>query len=130
MVGGEKLKVRDLMIKDVATMEENASIEEAFKILYERHVGSVVLTDEEKKCKGLFTERDAIRTVATKIPLNTALQEVMTKNVMTIWRGASFAEAIQLCRTHGIRHLPVVDEQYHLVGMLSIRNVLDELIEL
>jgi CBS domain-containing protein len=124
------LKVRDLMIKEVVTIEEDASIEEAFKILYERHVGSVVITDEEEKCKGMFTERDAIRTVATKIPLNTALREVMTKNVMTIWGEASFAEAKQLCRTHGIRHLPVVDEQYHLVGMLSIRNVLDELMAL
>jgi CBS domain-containing protein len=118
------------MIKEVTTMEEDASIEEAFKILYERHVGSVVITDEEKKCKGIFTERDAIRTVATKIPLNTALREVMTKNVMTIWGEASFAEAKQLYRTHGIRHLPVADEQNHLIGMLSIRNILDELIEL
>jgi CBS domain-containing protein len=118
------------MIKEVVTMEEDASIEEAFKILHERHVGSVVITGEEEKCKGMFTERDAIRTVATKIPLNTALREVMTKNVMTIWGGATFAKAAQLCRTHGIRHLPVVDEQSHLVGMLSIRNVLGELIEL
>ena len=124
------MKVRDLMIKEVVTMEEDASIEEAFKILYERHVGSVVITDEEEKCKGMFTERDAIRTVATKVPLNTALREVMTKNVMTIGEDASFAEAKQLYRTHGIRHLPVVDEQYHLVGMLSIRNVLEELTEL
>ncbi len=124
------MKVRDLMNKEVVTLKEDASVEEAFKILYERHVGSVVITDEEEKCKGLFTERDAIRTVATKIPLSTALREVMTKNIITIWEGASFAKAKQLYRTHGIRHLPVVDEQNHIVGMLSIRNILDELIEL
>jgi CBS domain-containing protein len=118
------------MTKEVVTIEEDASIEETFKILHERHVGSVVITDEEEKCKGIFTERDAIRTVATKIPLSTALREVMTKNIMTIWEGASFAKAKELYRAHGIRHLPVVDEQYHIVGMLSIRNVLDELIEL
>jgi len=122
------LRVHDLMIKEVVTMEEDAPIEEAFKILYERHVGSVVITDEEEKCKGIFTERDAIRAVATKIPLDTALRDVMTKNVMTIWGGASFAKAKQLYRTHGIRHLPVVDERSHLVGMLSVRNVLDELV--
>ena len=122
------MRVHDLMIKEVVTMEEDAPIEEAFKILYERHVGSVVITDEEEKCKGIFTERDAIRAVATKIPLDTALRDVMTKNVMTIWGGASFAKAKQLYRTHGIRHLPVVDEQSHLVGMLSVRNVWDELV--
>ena len=118
------------MIREVITMEENATIEEALTILYERHVGSVVITDEEKKCKGIFTERDAIRIMATHIPLNTALREEMTRNVMTIWEGASFTEAKQLYRTHGIRHLPVIDEQDHLVGMLSIRSILDELIEL
>jgi len=125
-----KLKVCDLMIRKVVTMEENATIQETFTILYERHVGSVVITDEKKKCIGIFTERDAIRTVARKIPLNTALREVMTKNVMTIWEGASFAEAKQFYQTHGIRHLPVVDKQDHLVGMLSIRSILDEIIEL
>jgi CBS domain-containing protein len=124
------LKVRDLMTKEVVTMGEDTSIEKAFKILYERHVGSVIITDEEEKCKGIFTERDAIRVVATRIPLSTALREVMIKNVMTIWEGASFAKAKQLYRTHGIRHLPVVDKQYHIVGILSIRKVLDELVEL
>ena len=124
------MRVRGLMIREVITMAENATIQETLTILYERHVGSIVITDEEEKCKGIFTERDAIRIVATKIPLNTALREVMTKNVVTIREGASFAEAKQLYRTHGIRHLPVVDEHDHLVGMLSIRSVLDELIEL
>ena len=124
------MKVRDLMIREVVTMEEDASIEEAFTILFERHIGSVVITDEDKKCKGIFTERDAIRSIATHIPLNTALREVMTKNVMTIWEDASFTEARQFFRIHGIRHLPVVDEQNHLIGMLSIRSVLHELIEL
>jgi CBS domain-containing protein len=62
------------MIREVVTMAENATIKEAFTILYDRHVGSVVITDEEEKWQGIFTERDAIRTVATKIPLNTALR--------------------------------------------------------
>ena len=124
------MKVRDLMIRQVVTIKRDTTIEKACKILYERHVGSVVIIDEDERCTGIFTERDAIRTVATNIPLNTDLREVMTKNVMTIWEGASFAEAKQLYRTHGIRHLPVVDEQDHLVGMLSIRSVLDDLIEL
>jgi CBS domain-containing protein len=114
------LKVRDLMTKEVVTIGEDASIGEVFKILYER----------QKKCRGIFTERDAIRTVATNIPLSTALREVMTKNIMTLWEGASFAKAKQFCKTHGIRHLPVVDKQHHIVGILSIRKVLDELVEL
>lgn len=115
------------MIKEVIRMSGDETIEEVLKMLYERHVESVVITDNEGKCTGIFTERDAIGTIATKIPLNKPLQEVMTRNVITIWEGASFAEAKQLYKAHGIRHIPVVDEQDHLVGILSIRSILDEL---
>ena len=124
------MKVRDMMIREVMRMKDSATIEKAFKILYERHVGSVIITNREEQCKGIFTERDAIRAVATNIPLKTTLKEVMTKNVTTIWEEASFSEAKKLFSTHSIRHLPVVDDQNRLVGILSIRNILDELIGL
>ena len=54
----------------------------------------------------------------------------MTTNVIGVWVEASFAEAKQLYRNFGIRHLPVVDEQKRVVGLLSIRSILDELVEL
>ena len=117
-----------MIIREVVKMNGDETIEEVIKMLYERNVGSVVVTDNEGKCTGIFTERDAIRTLATKIPLNKPLQEVMTRNVITIGEGASFAEAKHLYKAHGIRHVPVVDEQDHLVGILSIRSILDELV--
>jgi CBS domain-containing protein len=118
------------MITEVVTVEEDITLEDAFAILHERRVGSVVITDEVGHCRGIFTERDAIRSVATHTPLHAALREVMTRNVLRVRETASFAEAKQLYRIHGIRHLPVVDEHDHLVGLLSIRSVLDELLEL
>ncbi len=119
-----------MMTADVITMAANTPLLDVFKILYERHVGSVVVVNEERGCEGIFTERDAIRVVAMGIPLSTSLREVMTKNVLTLREGASFAEAKQLFTTHGIRHLPIVDDEKHLVGMLSVRSILDELIGL
>lgn len=118
------------MTPDVVTMAASTPITDVFKTLYERHVGSVVIVDKERNCKGIFTERDAIRVIAMDIPLSTTLHEVMTKNVITIREGASFAEAKQLFSAHGIRHLPVVDEEKHLIGMLNVRSILDELIGL
>ena len=64
----EKLKVRDLMIENVVTTKEEITIEDAIKILFEKHVGSLVITDDKRKCKGIFTERDALRSVAKKFP--------------------------------------------------------------
>ena len=122
------MKVKDLMIEDVITTNKQMTIEDAIEILFEKHVGALVITDDKRKCKGIFTERDALRSIARKIPLNTQLMNVMSKNVITVRKDASFAKAKNLMISHGIRHLPVVDEEGHLTGMLTLRSVLDELV--
>lgn len=121
------LKVRDVMVKSVATASENTTLERAIEILYRKHIGSVVVTNKDEKCRGIFTERDAIRTVAQKIPLTTPLKKVMTKKVITIREGATLSEAMGAMASQGVRHLPVIDREGKLVGLLSIRGFLDEL---
>jgi len=121
------LKVRDMMVKNVVTAKEKISVEIAIEMLYKKHVGSIVVTDDEGKCVGIFTERDAIRIIAQKTPLNTPLKKVMTKNIITIWEGATFEEARRVITTYGIRHLPVIDQKEKLVGILAIRSFFDEL---
>lgn len=122
------MKIRYIMIERVVTAKADTTIESAIKTLDEKHIGSIVITDDEGKCEGIFTERDAIRAIAQNVSLSTPLKEVMTKNPITIWEDASFAEAMALIVSHGIRHLPAVDEEKRLVGMLSIRNFLDEIV--
>lgn len=122
------MKVRHIMITPVVTAKADTTVESAIKTLYEMHVGSIVIIDDERRCEGIFTERDAIRIFATKTSLNTPLKTVMTKNIITIRDEASFAEAMALIADHGIRHLPVVDGNKQLVGILSIRNFLDEVV--
>jgi CBS domain-containing protein len=90
-------------------------------------VGSIVITDDNQKCVGIFTERDAIRIIANEVPLDTTIDQVMTKNVATIGEEASLEEARRLVISHRIRHLPVVDNKGKLTGLLSVRKLLDEL---
>lgn len=127
---GETLKVKDLMIKNVFTARRDTSILEVFKALYTKHVGSLVIVDDEKKCIGIFTERDAIRSVATEIPLDSPIESVMTKNVVTIKGDASLSEARRLMRNNNIRRLPVVDNEGRILGICTIRGILDELLEI
>ena len=114
------------MIKCVVTAEQDMTVDSVIKTLDEKHIGSILVTDNDGKCRGIFTERDAIRVIAQNLSLNTPLEKVMTQNPITIWEGASFSEAMKLVTFHGIRHLPVVDEKKRLVGMWSIRSFLDE----
>ncbi len=120
------LMVKHIMIEDIVTARPNITVKEAIKILQEKHVGSIIITDDEQKCLGIFTERDAIRTVASDVPLDTSLEQVMTKHVATVGEEASLDEARRLIISHGIRHLPVVNSKEEVVGLLSVRRFLDE----
>ena len=102
------------------------TVEEAINILYEKHIGSVVLIDDDKKCVGIFTERDAIRLVAKNIELDQPLGNVMTKNVITIQENSSINEVRKIVLTHKIRHLPVVNQEDRIVGLLSVRAIVDQ----
>ena len=121
------LMVKHIMIKDVVTAKPNITVKDAVRTLREKHVGSIVITDNNEKCTGIFTERDAIRTIASDVPLDTLIEQVMTKNVTTIGEEASLEEARRLIISHGIRHLPVVDRKGRLVGLFSVRKLIDEL---
>src|SRR5512135_1827553 len=111
--------VKHMMIEDVVTAKSNITAKDAIKILHEKHVGSIIITDDAQRCLGIFTERDAISIVAGDIPLDTAIDEVMTKNVATIGEDASLDEARRIIVSHGIRHLPVVNSKEELVGLFS-----------
>jgi len=119
--------VKHIMIEDVVTAKPNITVKDAVRTLQEKHVGSIVITDDSQKCVGIFTERDVIRIIANEVPLDTAIDQVMTKNVATIGEEASLEEARRLVISHRIRHLPVVDSKGELTGLLSVRKLLDEL---
>ncbi len=119
--------VKHIMTEDVVTAKLNITIKDAVRTLHEKHVGSIVITDDNQKCVGIFTERDAIRIIANEVSLDTTIDQVMTKNVATIGEEASLEEARRLVISHGIRHLPVVDLNGELTGLLSVRKLLDEL---
>jgi len=121
------LLVKHVMVENVITAKDNTTAKSAVEMLYKKHVGSIVVIDDEKKCIGIFTERDAIRIVAKDTPLDAPLDKVMTKNVVTIGEEATLEEARRLIVSHRIRHLPVVDQKGKLVGLLSVRRFLDEL---
>ena len=120
------LLVKHMMLTNVITASPSMTVKETIETLYEKHVGCVVSIDDDKKCIGIFTERDAIRLVAKNVQLDQPLDNVMTKNVVTIQEDSSINEARRVIRAHRIRHLPVVNQKGRLVGLLSVRVLLDQ----
>ncbi|MCL1978338.1 MAG: CBS domain-containing protein [Candidatus Bathyarchaeota archaeon] len=119
-------RIKDIMYKNIITVKENISILDAVKLLEERHVGSIIIVDDENKCIGIFTERDAIRVVAQEMNLREPLNKVMSTHVATIGFEASFDDAKEIMLSHKIRHLPVTDKEDKLIGLFSFRAFVDE----
>jgi len=120
------LQVKHMMLTNVITASASMTVKETIEILYNKHIGCVVSIDEDKKCIGIFTERDAIRLVAKNVELDQPLSNVMTKNIITIPEDSSINEVRRTIQTHGIRHLPVVNQEDRLVGLLSVRALMDQ----
>jgi CBS domain-containing protein len=120
------LLVKHMMLTKVVTASPNITVKETIEKMYEKHIGCVVAIDEDKKCIGIFTERDAIRLVANNVQLDQPLDNLMTKNVVTVTEDSSINEVRRIICSHRIRHLPVVNKKGKLVGLLSVRDVLDQ----
>jgi CBS domain-containing protein len=116
------------MTEKVATIKGDIKAESAIRNLYEKHIGSVVIVDNEGKCEGIFTTRDALRLIAQGVSLQAPTNDVMTKNPITVRETASISEAISVISSNRVRHLPVLDENDRLIGIFSIRSFLEEIL--
>ena len=119
------LRVSDIMVKDVVTAKENDKIRDVAIRMYEKKIGSVVVVDDEGKPIGIVTERDMVYVVARALAPDTPVWMVMTENPIVINENALVTEAMEKMRVQNIRHLPVVNAEGKLVGMISFRDIVD-----
>jgi CBS domain-containing protein len=107
-----------------------AMVADAVKAMVENGVGAVAIV-EAGEIKGIFSERDVMKKVIYQnlAPDRTLVSDVMTKDVESIRSDMSSTEALRLMMDRHIRHLPIVDEQGMILGILSIRNLLHSLVE-
>jgi CBS domain-containing protein len=114
--------LRDVMTKDVLTVDPSDTIGEAAQKMTERGVGAVVVSDFGRMI-GIFTERDVMRAVAGRVHSSEArVREWMTPDPVTMGEDAAVEEAGNVMIERGFRHIPVVTDD-RAVGIVSIRDV-------
>jgi len=93
-------------------------------------VGAVGVVDQDALV-GIFTERDLMKRVVLlqRDPGTMQVGEVMTSPVESVRPNDDFDRALETMVDRHIRHLPVADEANRILGMLSIRNLLQEKLE-
>lgn len=116
--------VPDIVNKqDLHQLSADTTVREAVKLMADRHIGAVLVTENDKLV-GIFTERDVtVRVVAQdRDPATTKVAEVMTKDPDTLAPDDAPAVALERMRERGFRHLPVVDGD-DVVGIVSVRDL-------
>jgi len=116
-----------------AKIEVGQTVLEAVRIMAREGVGAVAVIEKGKTAElcGVFTERDVmLRVVLQKLnPEHTKVRDVMTAPVATIPEDLTAEEAFNQMVDRHMRHLAIVSEGGELLGMLSIRNLLEHLVD-
>jgi CBS domain-containing protein len=116
-----------------ARVEAGQTVLEAVRVMAKEGVGAVavIVKGEKAELCGVFTERDVmLRVVLQKLdPEKTKVREVMTAPVATISEDLNADEAFSQMVDRHMRHLAIVSLDGELLGMLSIRNLLEHMVE-
>ena len=114
-------QLSDIVLRQTPlAMSPETSVKEACRLMRDRSVGAVLVTDPHDRLLGIFTGRDAVaRVLAEGKPAEkTKLSEVMTPSPQTMPPGTNAIEALRLMQDCGCRHVPVVAEG-KVVGVVS-----------
>lgn len=112
----------------VYSISQQATVLDAAKLMNEHRIGALVVSgegDQADQVLGIFTERDVLRRVVAerRDPAQTTIADVMTRQVACISPDTPVEEARAIFRQRRIRHLPVVDDNGRLQGMVSIGDM-------
>ena len=120
------LRAKDIMTKEVVTIEANKTVFEAAELISNRGIGCLIVVIKAFPV-GIITERDIVRRIVAKhSSLDSKVTEVMTKTLITVAPDTSLREAARVMSGNKIRRLPVLKDN-KLVGIIVasdfVRNV-------
>jgi CBS domain-containing protein len=124
--------VSELLKKREGTLwhvRPETSVYEALQLLADYEVGALMVM-EGGALVGVFSERDYTRKIALqgRNSRGTPVSDIMTRQVLTVKPATTTHEAMVLMSARKVRHLPVLDGST-VLGMISIRDILDDIIE-
>lgn len=109
------------LIIDPVTLEANASIGDALRLMRENRIGGIPIIDKQGKLVGILTNRD----LRFEVDMKRKVSEVMTKeNLYTAPEGTDLRKAEQLFKKTKVEKLPIINKQGKLVGLFTYSDIL------
>jgi len=129
------MPIGDVCVRDVVVAGPETTAREAAQLMAKHHVGNLVVVQEEPKGRvvpiGIVTDRDIVRNVVAEA-LDArvfTLGDLGARELVTVSEDLGIFECMQHMRLHGIRRMPVVDQDGALVGIISLDDMIQLLAE-
>ena len=108
------------MIYDPVTIRRGSTVRDALAMMAEYHIGGIPVVDDDNHLVGIVTNRD----LRFERRLDKSIDEVMTsENLVTTHQKTNLAEAADILQENKIEKLPVVDNNNHLVGLITYKDI-------
>lgn len=117
------LKVEDVMVEDVISVPEKATVKEAAKLMNQHEIGCLIVVKNGKPI-GIVTETDMVKRVILKPvdPEKTEVRKIMSEPLVVVSPQMSLEEASKIMRKQKIKKLPVI-EKGSLVGLVTTTDI-------
>lgn len=113
----------DILERPAVSVEGHEPLARAAQRMFDLHVGSVCVLDEDGSLRGIFTERDLLRACAAGVDTHSStVGKWMTSDPIVANATDDASAAMQVMIDHDFRHLPVVGEG-GLLGVVSMRTL-------
>ena len=111
--------------RQIWTISKDQSVMQALILMSAKNIGAIIIVDNNDFPIGIFSERDYARKIILKgkSSKDTLLDEVMTKELITVYRDYKIDQCMEIMNEKRIRHLPVLENK-KIVGIISIGDVL------
>lgn len=116
--------VKDHMDRSPPVLASTTSCAEVVRVMREYVSEVVLIIDRDQRLKGIVTEQDIVRQLAYLLPGKTPVIQVMSEPVYTVQSYDYLFHAIATMRRRGLRHMPAVDQQGHVVGLVPLHKAL------
>ena len=116
--------------RQIWTISKDQSVMQALILMSEKNIGAIIIVDNNDFPIGIFSERDYARKIILKgkSSKDTLLDEVMTKELITVTRDDKVEQCMEIMIQKKIRHLPVLEDK-KIVGIISIGDLLKIMIK-
>jgi CBS domain-containing protein len=118
------MQLTDVMATQVVSVAPDTRLGDAARRMVDTDVGAAIVIDAAGDLTGVITERDLMRCVSDGTDPATPVDQRMTRHVLTASPDTTIPEAMALMVDGHFRHLPVVNDSGHVVGIVSMRDLM------